>query len=98
MGFSPEQRGTLVADVVNNGPAAQAGLRGSTQQVSINGQPTPIGGDVIVAVDNQPVADFGDMITYLARHTEVNQQITLTMLREGQQINVPVVLQARPGA
>ncbi len=96
MDLPATQRGALVVDVTNNGPADKAGLRGSAKQVELDGQQVPVGGDVIIAVDGQPVRDFEDVTTYLARNGRVGQDITLTVLREGEETTVTVMLAARP--
>jgi serine protease Do len=94
--LAADQRGVLVMDVTAGGPSENAGLRGSDQQVEIDGQQVNVGGDVIVAVDGQAVKDFEDLVTYLVRHTEVGQTITLNVLREGKEVSVQVTLAARP--
>jgi S1-C subfamily serine protease len=96
MGLPADQRGALVVDVTADSPADKAGLRGSDRQAEIEGQQVRVGGDVIVAVDGQPVKKFDDLITYLARSTEVGQTIELTMLRGGQEETVSLTLEARP--
>ncbi|HUT17997.1 MAG TPA: trypsin-like peptidase domain-containing protein [Anaerolineae bacterium] len=96
MELGADQRGVLVMDTTPGGPADEAGLRGSDREVEIDGQPVNVGGDVIVAVDGQAVNDFEDLVTYLARHTEVGQTITLRVLREGAEVSVQVTLAARP--
>jgi len=79
------QQGVLIADITSNGPAARAGLRGSDRQVDINGQPAPVGGDVIVAVDGHAVKSFEDMASYLFENTQAGQTVTVTVLRAGVQ-------------
>jgi serine protease Do len=96
MGLNSTQRGVLVGDVSAGSPAAQAGLQGSTKQVTISGQPAQVGGDVITAIDDQPVKTFEDLVAYLARSTTVGQSVTLTILRNGQSQTVKVTLAARP--
>ena len=96
MGLAADQRGALVVDVTAESPADKAGLRGSDRQVEIEGQQVRVGGDVIVAVDGQPVKKFDDLITYLARSTEVGQSIELTVLRGGQEETVSLTLEPRP--
>jgi 2-alkenal reductase len=86
----------LVGDVTSNGPAEKAGLKGSTQQTTINGTTTNVGGDVITAIDDQPVKTFDDLVAYLASSTSVNQTVTLTVLRNGQTQTIKVTLTARP--
>jgi 2-alkenal reductase len=87
-----------VAEVTSGGPADQAGLKGSSQNTTVDGLPTVIGGDVIVSVDGQPVKQFDDLLSYLFRHTAVGQQVTLGVLRNGQNTNVTVTLAARPAS
>jgi serine protease Do len=96
MGLNPGQRGALVVDVTSGGPADKAGLKGSTKQATINGVSTHVGGDIIIGVDGQPVQVFDDLLSYLARNTDVGQKITLTILRNGQQMNIDLTLGARP--
>jgi serine protease Do len=96
MGLEANQRGALVVDVLPDSPAAKAGLRGSDRQVTIEDQTARVGGDVIVAIEGQPVKKFDDVVTYLARFTEVGQTINLTVLRGGVQESVQVTLAARP--
>jgi serine protease Do len=92
----PVERGVLVVTVTDGSPAAKAGLQPSNDTVTIRGQQVPTGGDIIVAIDDQPVRKFEDLTTYLARDTKVGQEITLTVLRDGQQVKVPVTLGERP--
>jgi S1-C subfamily serine protease len=98
MGLDAGQRGMLVADVTSDGPADKAGLRGSDREVEIEGQQVRVGGDVIVTIDDQPVNEFDDLVIYLARHTEVGQTVTLTVLRQGKEVQIQVTLGARPGS
>ena len=98
MNLDAGQRGALVAQVMSNSPAEKAGLRGSDKQVTINGQQATVGGDVITAIDNQPVTGMDDLIAYLARSTKVGQKVTLTILRNGKQETVDVTLAARPSS
>jgi S1-C subfamily serine protease len=90
------QRGALVVSVVPQGPADQAGLRGSDKTATLDGQSVTIGGDVITAINGQPIAKMDDLIAYLADQTEVGQSVTLTVLRGGQAISLKATLAARP--
>ncbi len=96
MGLPANQRGVLVGGVAVDGPAAKAGMVGSTQPATVDGDQVQVGGDVIVAIDGQPVKSFDDLVTYLERSTQVNQTVTLTILRGGKQQTVQVTLTARP--
>jgi serine protease Do len=96
MGLNPNQRGALLGDVVAGGPADKAGLHGSSKQVSIQGQTVNVGGDVIIAVNGQPVNGFDDVVAYLSDNAEVGQTVNLTILRQGKEQTVAVTLAARP--
>jgi S1-C subfamily serine protease len=96
MKLAPDQQGILVEEVTSDSPADKAGLRGSARQVEIDGQPAHVGGDVIVAIDGQPVIDFEDLVAYLARKTSVGQTVTLTVLRNDKETTIQVTLAARP--
>lgn len=84
-----QTQGAYVLNVTTSSPADIAGL------VAANPN-TGIGGDLIVAIDNQPVQDFTDLNSYLVFHTTVGQTIQLTIIRDGKQIILPLTLGSRP--
>lgn len=96
MELDPNQRGALVIEVVNDGPADKAGVQGSGHEVTIEGIPMRVGGDMVVGIDDEPVHEFYDIIAYLARSTTVGQEITLTVLRDGEEQELTVTLGSRP--
>ncbi|MGW8319583.1 MAG: trypsin-like peptidase domain-containing protein [Candidatus Promineifilaceae bacterium] len=98
MDLPADQRGALIGEVTPDGPAGQAGLMGSTNEVQIDGEPVLAGGDVITAIDGQPIESMDDLIAYLARSTKVGQTVDLTVLRDGNQQSISVTLEARPEA
>ena len=98
MGLDRDLRGALVSEVVPDGPADQAGLRGSDSDTSVDGITMGIGGDVIVAIDGNPVQDMDDLIAYLSANTKVDQEVSLLVLRDGDEVELEVTLQARPEA
>lgn len=96
MDLPAEQSGVLVAEVIEGSPAEIAGLRGSDEQVSINGLNAIVGGDVIVKMNDEPINEFDDLLTYIVRQTSVGQTVTLQILRNGELQEIEVTLQARP--
>ena len=56
----------------------------------------PVGGDVITAINGQPIADMDDLISFIALRTKPGDSVRLTVLRDGQTIEVPVTVKARP--
>lgn len=97
-GLKTDQRGALVVEVTSGGPAEKAGIKGSSNQKVVNGAPVPVGGDVITAIDGQPVNVFEDLVGYLILNTQPGQTVKLTVLRGGQQQDVSVTLAARPSS
>jgi S1-C subfamily serine protease len=96
MKLEPQQKGALVGDVVADGPADKAGISGSSQQVTIDGFDIQVGGDVITAIDEQIINNMDDLIAFLSANTEVGQSVTLTVLRDGEEQQIEVNLEARP--
>ncbi|MBK7918204.1 MAG: PDZ domain-containing protein [Chloroflexi bacterium] len=96
MNLDANQHGVLVVEVVPNGPSDKAGVRGSNSEVTIDGFQVMVGGDIIVGIDDQPVNEFDNLLSYIVQKTAVGDTINLTVLRNGEQIQVPVTLEARP--
>jgi serine protease Do len=90
------QRGVIVAQITPGSPAEVAGLRASTKTVTVMGGDVPANGDIITKIDGTVVTQFGDLISYLTLKTNVGQTVQLTVLRDGEQVTVPVTLDARP--
>jgi len=98
MNLPSDQQGALIVDVTSGGPADKAGLHASSKQVVISGQQTTVGGDVITAINGQPVKQFEDLASYLFDNTNVGDTVTVTILRNGQQQDVKVTLGALPSS
>jgi len=92
----PSRQGALVIEVAEESPADEAGLRGSEETLHIEGQDVPTGGDVIIAIDDAPIRDMDDLITYLVEKVRPKQEVTLTIIRDGKEVSVSVVLAERP--
>ncbi len=90
----PDVLGAYVLSVPEGSPAAKAGLRGGNQSTSITD--LPAGGDLITAVDDQPVRNFNDLLNYLVTYKSPGEEVQLTVLRGSQQITMQVELIARP--
>jgi len=96
MNLPENTHGALVVEVIPNGPADKAGVKGSDRQVTIDGQDVRVGGDVIIKIDDTVVHTMDDVIAYLSDHTEVGQTVKLTVLRDGKEKVLNVKLEARP--
>lgn len=85
----PQVSGAYVTSITVDSPSDDAGLIAARDS---DGQ----GGDLIIAIDGQPVRDTEELIAYLVFDTTVGQTVDLTVLRDGETITVPLTLGARP--
>ncbi len=88
--------GLLVQQVISGGPADRAGIKAGTTQATVDGNTIVVGGDIITAINGTRIITDDDLSTYLAENTLPNQTINITIVRNGQTINVPLVLGTRP--
>ena len=88
--------GFLIITVVENSPAADAGLIGSDKIIEVDGKEYSIGGDIIVAVDGMDVRKIDDILVHLQRVKTVGDEMNLEILRDGRTTNVTIILQERP--
>ena len=89
----PQSTGAYVSSVVNGGPADVAGIKGGSVPTSV--QDVYKGGDLIVAVDGQQIKDFSELLSYLVVNKNPGETITFTVIRNGQTLDVDVVLGRR---
>jgi S1-C subfamily serine protease len=85
------QQGILVERVTPGGPAAQAGIHGGTHSMVAGLQELRTGGDVLVAWDDKPLATQMDLNLLLNRAWP-GDNVTLSLMRDGKKITVPVKL------
>jgi 2-alkenal reductase len=75
--------GVYVGAVTIGGPAEQAGIQA---------------GDIVTAIDSQPVIRFEDLVSYLFNATAPGQRVMLHFLRSGDEMSAEVTLAERPQA
>ena len=83
--------GFLVVDIIAEGPADKAGIRGGYVVANINGTEIELGGDVILRIDNITVNIIDDILSYL-NTKKVGDTVQLTILSDGKVENVSVQL------
>lgn len=88
--------GVLVEGLVQNGPAAKAGLRVGSNVEAIQGQQHRIGGDIIISMNGTKILNNDALATYLARFTLPGQTIQVGIIRSGSFITIPITLGERP--
>jgi S1-C subfamily serine protease len=84
----PQATGVYITNVTPDSPADEAGLRAADS--------TGQGGDLLIAIDGQEIIDFGDLVSQLVAHTKPGQLIELTIIRDGEFLQVPLTLGERP--
>jgi len=92
----PVTEGALLIEAVAGAPADQAGLRGGQRQVRVGNSILPVGGDIIIALDGEPIASTRDLTLYLDTRTQIGQTIRVTFIRDGQEFTLPATLTERP--
>jgi S1-C subfamily serine protease len=80
---------------VADGPAEKAGIRGGRRVVRIGNVRLPLGGDVIMAIDGQPIERL-DQLTLLLEKFGVGDTVQVTVLRDNEELQIKVTLDERP--
>lgn len=91
----PVRQGVLVQDVFALTAAAEAGLREGPDEVEAPGMVRPIiglGGDIITAIDGEPIIDADDFISMISMH-HVDDTIVLSVLRRGEDNRYSIALE-----
>ncbi len=92
-------RGAYISEVIRGTPAAKAGLRGGNQASGtkyLSICPENIGGDIILAINDEPISSFDDILAYLEYYTSPGDVVTLKVLRDSQTITLEMTLAPRP--
>ncbi|MEO0565549.1 MAG: trypsin-like peptidase domain-containing protein, partial [Chloroflexota bacterium] len=92
----PVTTGVLLNTVTPGSPAAKAGLLGGEETVMIRGREVCTGGDIIVAVDGQPVLTMDELVTYLVTNNSPGDVIDVRVIRDRETLEIPVELEGRP--
>jgi S1-C subfamily serine protease len=88
--------GSLIAEVVPDSPADDAGLQGGEERFRFQGQQVSRGGDVIVAVNGQELVQESDLPVLISEH-EPGEEVTLEVIHaDGDREEVTVELEERP--
>jgi S1-C subfamily serine protease len=92
----PVDSGVLVLEAVAGGPADKAGIQGGSREVRIGNYQVPVEGDIITAIDGQALASSQDLTVYLETETTVGDTVELSIVRNGEEQVVQVVLGEQP--
>ncbi len=76
-------RGALIQTVIEDAPAAKAGLRGSANEEVFNGVPIDLGGDLIVSFAGRKVERAADIARIVTDSLLPGETVAVTVLRGG---------------
>ena len=89
------ESGALLSEIVEGGPADEAGLRGGDQDVNFQGIEFRAGGDVIVSVDGEEIVGESDLPRLISL-LDPGDEVTLELIRDGEQMETTIELGVRP--
>jgi serine protease Do len=92
---TPLHDGFLVEAVEPGSPAETAGLSGGHLDLTVNGSPYLVGGDIITSLDDVTVNDADDLEQALGA-LKVGASLRLTVFRDGKIRRIDVVVTERP--
>jgi S1-C subfamily serine protease len=87
----PATSGVLVAVVRPGSGAAKAGLKAATNQVTVEGESWPAGGDLIVKADGRPVGSIERLIDIISAK-KPGDHVNLEVIRDAKRMNINVKL------
>lgn len=91
----PLETGFMIEVVEPGSPAQQAQLQGGNLEITIAGDEFLLGGDIITKLNGQ-ILDTPESVITALRGLEVNQEISLTVFRDGKTREVKYKLPERP--
>lgn len=90
-----QDHGFLITSIAPGSPADKAGLRGADDEVIIDGQRIPVGGDIIVSIDNRQINTAGDVCNILTQK-EAGEIVRIEINRLGSLRVINVMLEEAP--
>jgi S1-C subfamily serine protease len=92
----PVEQGLLLVELQRQGPLDVAGAHGAQSEAIVGNQRMFVGGDILTAVDGQPITTPEELQTLLEVNYVVGDNVTTTILRDGQEKQVTVTLAEQP--
>ncbi|MDQ2049702.1 trypsin-like peptidase domain-containing protein [Natronolimnohabitans sp. A-GB9] len=90
-----EPRGVLIMDIVSDSPADGV-LEPADETTTVDGDPVPTGGDVIVAIDDNEIPNQDLLSSTIALETSPGDTIDVEVVRDGERETVELTLEERP--
>lgn len=92
----PVDHGLLLVQLYQGSPLAQAGVVGAQQETILGNRRFYTGGDILLAIDGTSMTQVGELETYLEDHYRVGDQVSVTLMRDGQSFDLGVELVEEP--
>ena len=89
------ERGAAVQEVIEDSPAAEAGLRPGTEDREVDGVPLSVGGDLILEIEGVAVESAEDVVR-IVTNSLPGDTATFTVLRGGERVEIDVRFGERP--
>jgi S1-C subfamily serine protease len=92
----PVNQGLLIVQLYRGSPLQQANVQGAQNETVVGNQRVYVGGDILIAIDGNPIETLDGMETLLEDNYTVGDQVTVTLLRDGQEFNLTIELGEEP--
>ena len=89
-------KGFLVVSVIEGSPAETAGLLGVTETEERDGREFALDGDIILSIDGETVRKISDILVHLQREKSVGDEMVLSVNRNGEMVELTMILEERP--
>jgi len=89
-------KGFLVVSVIEGSPAETAGLLGVTETEERDGREFALDGDIILSIDGETVRKISDILVHLQREKSVGDEMVLSVNRNGEMLELTMILEERP--
>ena len=91
----PITPGYLVEIVLEGSPADQAGVRGGSIAVVVQGEEYLLGGDIVTAIQGTPIRTHQDYVAKV-RTLKPGQRVKISLMRDGQTREISLTVTERP--
>nr|HMN29218.1 trypsin-like peptidase domain-containing protein [Caldilineaceae bacterium] len=92
----PVDQGLLIVQLFDAGPLATAGVLAAQREALLGNQVVYVGGDILQTVDGIVIETNNQLETLLEENYRLGDQVRVTLLRDGQSVEVTVTLDEEP--
>ncbi|MGA1366913.1 MAG: S1C family serine protease [Blastocatellia bacterium] len=91
----PVREGLLIAEVTPGGAASRAGIRGASRELRYGPYLIPVGGDILVGINGQPIRNTDDLDAVLNTKS-IGDQLKVEVIRGTERLTLTVTLAELP--